>query len=98
MKNININFNTIYQKLQQNISIALWVFLAIIIALEGLVIKRSVDMVQTVRNQPEEFQTKVVRVDNKLYESLENEITSNITFEASPVTAPNPFGSSPQIQ
>jgi len=93
---INIDLHSLQKQFQKHISIALTVFLAFILLLESLVIKRSVDMVRRVHNQPEVLQTRVVRVDIQQYKAMEKRQEANMQFEAVPSTLRNPFGLAPK--
>lgn len=93
--NITINTSSLIAMLQKNINIVLAVFVIIMMLLEALVIKRSVNMVLQVKNQVPNFQTRIVRVNLQKYSEIEKRIQDSEDFSAQSPSVNSPFAVKP---
>lgn len=93
---ININVKSIGEIAQKHFSIVLGLCLAVVVIMEFFVIKRSVDMILSIKNQTPNLQTRIVRVNLPLYMDIEKRIEANNNYTASGTPASNPFGLPPQ--
>lgn len=89
---INFDYKGIAQRLVKNPSMILLFALLILILAEAWTIKGAISLALHANDKPTILQTKLVRVNFKLYESLTSQSAQNDAYKPDPVTTKSPFG------
>ncbi len=97
MKNVSLKFNfkDLVPLLLSKFSLILWIFLAIVILVEGWVIKSSVDKVLAANDLSQFAGAQLTRVSFDVYDQIEKRLTENSSFLPSQPTTADPFGRAP---
>lgn len=88
----SFSFKSIPQLFKTHIHYLLWIFLAVVIAMEMLIVKAAVDMVLLARSPAPGVQSKIIRVDFAQYELIEKRLNASAQYEPETVNYPSPFG------
>jgi len=89
---LSLDIKSLARKVRQNIGLTLWAALLVLILLEGLVVQRSISILLAAHQVQPNAKTQPVRVNFTLYETIERRFDQHSAFQATPVTAKNPFG------
>ena len=68
---LNFDYKSVFKRIVKNTSLLLLLALLVLIVAEILVVKKVVTIALRANDKPEILQTKAVRVNFKLYESLD---------------------------
>ncbi len=90
--NLSFNFKNIGAKAGQNVTFALWAVLIVLIVLEGFVVNQSINLLLSANHIEPTPATKLVRINFGLYDTITKRLNQQGSFQPTPVTAKNPFG------
>ncbi len=88
----SFDLKNIVSRLRQNVSLALVIALLILLAGEGLVVRRSVQILLASQHVEVKPKTPSVRVNFGLYSSIADRFSHETSFTPTQVTAKDPFG------
>lgn len=92
MKLPNIRPQELVRTIIAHMSIALWVFLAVILLAEGFVLKNSVGKFLAGNNSDTAASAQIVRINFNQYEKIEQRLVAGEQFAPANTSSNNPFG------
>ena len=90
--NISLDFKGLAAKARQNIGMTLWAALAVLIILEGLIVREAIGVMLGAKQITPTARTQPVRVNFNLYDTLTKRFDQQSGFVPSPGIPPSPFG------